>query len=83
MKMQIDPRKVAGVVVECNNVIKDKKFNHGEVILGLSELIGRIIVDASAIHTQADEAYAIAQQHIVDTIKAGFAARGSSIIQQV
>ena len=83
MKYVIEPRKVACVVVECNNVIKDKQFNHGEVILGLAELLGRIVVDASSTTTQADEMYALAQQHLADTIKVGLAARGSSLIQRV
>lgn len=76
MSYQIDPRKVAGVVAECNNIIKAQGFNHGEVLVGLSELIGRIIVDASKHHMHADQMYQTVQKHIIETIKIGGEATG-------
>lgn len=82
MKYTIEPRKVAGVVVECNNVIKNMGFNHGEVVLGLAELIGRIIVDVSPTNLQADQLYGIAQDHMRDTIKAGLSANRNTVISQ-
>ena len=83
MKHIIEPRKVAGVVVECNNVIKAKGFTHAEVLVGLSELLGRIIVDASSNYMQADELYQTVQKHIKDTIKIGNEAQGKSLIERV
>jgi hypothetical protein len=76
MSYQIDQRKVIGVVTECNNVIKTHQFNHGEVLVGLSELLGRIIVDASKHHLQADQMYQLVQRQIIETIKVGGEASG-------
>ena len=46
MNVQIEQRKVAGVAIEASRILADKGFNRGEIILGLSELIGRTIVDS-------------------------------------
>ena len=50
MHAQIEARKVAGVVIEASRILGDKGFNRGEMILGLSELIGRLIVDTAQDH---------------------------------
>lgn len=83
MSYQIDQRKVAGVVVETNAALSGKDFNHGEVIIGLSELIGRIIVDASENGIQAKELAQVAANHIGLTIKVGAEATEKRIITGV
>jgi hypothetical protein len=83
MAYKIEPRKVAGVVIEANQAISGKGFNHGEVVIGLSELIGRIIVDASATPIQAQELVKIVESHLALTLKRGAEASEKSIIHTV
>ena len=80
MSYQIDQRKVAGVVIEANSALNGKGFNHGEVIIGLSELIGRIIVEAADNGIQAKELAQVAANHIGLTVKIGAEATEKRII---
>jgi hypothetical protein len=83
MSYQVDQRKVAGVVIEANAALSGKDFNHGEVIIGLAELIGRIIVEASDNGIQAKELAQVAANHIGLTIKVGAEATEKRIITGV
>lgn len=86
MNVQIEQRKVAGVAIEASRILADKGFNRGEIILGLSELIGRTIVDSVQDTIQAEELMKIVGGHIAKTIDIGIqAAKGkqSSIITGV
>lgn len=83
MSYQIDQRKVAGVVIEANQALSGKGFNHGEIIIGLAELTARIIVDASDTAIQAGELVKVAMAHIDRTITVGSQATGKSIIARV
>jgi hypothetical protein len=80
MSYKIDPRKVAGVVVEANQAINNKGFNHGEVVLGLAELIGRVIVSVSTTPIQAQELVQVVENHLALTLKRGAEATEKSII---
>lgn len=83
MAYQIEQHKVTGVALEANRALQGKSFNHGEVVLGLSELIGRIIVDAVDNHMQAKELFQVAADHIQKTIQIGSHAQNKSIIERV
>ena len=83
MSYQIEPRKVAGVVVECNSALTNKGFNHGEVLVGLAELIGRTIVEISKTSIQADELLQVVDEHIKRTIAVGSQAQEKSLIERV
>ena len=86
MNVQIEQRKVAGVAIEASRILADKGFNRGEIILGLSELIGRTIVDSVQDTLQAEELMKIVGGHIAKTIDIGIqSAKGtqSSIITGV
>lgn len=80
MAYEIDPHRVAGVVLATNQVLKDKNFNQGEVILGLAELVGRVIVEASNNKIQADEMVAVVINHMANTIKIGASQQEKRII---
>ena len=71
MTYKIDAVKVAGVVKETNSALNGKPFNHGEVVIGLAELIGRVVVDAASNTVQLRELVAIVHAHIAATIKVG------------
>lgn len=83
MAYQIEPRRVAGVVIEANEALNGKGFNHGEVILGLSELLGRIIVEASDNTLQTQELVKVVETHLAKTIQIGSQATEKSLIERV
>jgi hypothetical protein len=83
MATVLDPRKIAGVVVEASRILADKSFNRGEILIGLSEMIGRIIVDVAENSIQADELYTLCQQHMSRTIHIGSQASEKQIIARV
>jgi hypothetical protein len=80
MSYEIDQRKVIGVLLEANGAISDKGFNHGEVILGLAELIGRTIVEVAETSIQSGELVKVAMAHIELTIRTGAVAQEKRII---
>lgn len=83
MAYNIDARRVAGVVIEANKALQGHQFNHGEVVLGLSELIGRVIVEAVGNKIQADEMKTVVMNHINKTIEIGAQASDKRIITGV
>lgn len=80
MSYQIEPRKVAGVVREAGAALDNKGFNHGEVLVGLSELLGRVIVDAGSTSIQMDEMRKVVSDHLDRTIRIGAHATEKSIV---
>ena len=83
MSYAIEARKVAGVVKEANFAIAGKGFNHGEIILGLAELIARVIVESGRNSIQMDEMKAAVVSHLDRTISIGSHATGKSVIERV
>jgi hypothetical protein len=80
MAYEIDQRKVVGVVIETHAALVDKGFNHGEVVLGLAELIGRTIVEVAESSIQSAELMKVAMEHIERTIRIGAEATEKRII---
>lgn len=80
MSYKIDQRKVQGVVIEANLALQGKDFNHGEVIIGLAELIGRVVVEVADSQIQATELVKVANNHLENTVRIGAQAREKSII---
>jgi hypothetical protein len=83
MTTVLDQRKIAGVVIEVSRILSDKGFNRGEILIGLSEMVGRIIVDVAENSIQADELYTLCQQHMSRTIHIGSQASEKQIIARV
>lgn len=79
--VQIDARKVAGVAIEAGRILSDKGFNRGEIILGLAELIGRVIVDTAETDIQAAELSKVAVTHLGKTVEIGVEAGRSRIVR--
>lgn len=76
----IESRKVAGVVIEAGRILADKGFNRAEILIGLSELIGRVIVDTAETNIQAEELLEVCSQHLRKTIDIGIKATNTSVI---
>jgi len=83
MSYPIDPLKIRGVIVECNTVLQQHKFNVGEVLVGLAELIGRIIVENATTDVQAKEMIDVVGNHVVCTVQLGAEATGKSQIARM
>jgi hypothetical protein len=81
--VHIEPRKVAGVVIEASRILADKGFNRGEMILGLSELIGRVIIDTASSDMQAKELADVSASHINRTVQIGVEATQKRIVTGV
>lgn len=78
---RISPAKVAGVVVDVSHLLNDKGLNHGEVLVGLAELIGRTIVECAVSMPQQQALIETAKKHIEDTVRIGAAQGRSNIIR--
>lgn len=78
--MNIDERKVAGVVKAGLTLVSDKGFSRAEIIIGIAELLGRIIVDSAETSIQAEELAKIAHNHTDISIGIGLRATNKSII---
>lgn len=76
MSYDISPRRVSGVVNECQFALTGKGFNHGEVIIGLSELIGRTIVQTAETPIKGADAAKVVIEHLNRTLHAGFTSKG-------
>ena len=83
MAYKIEPRKVAGVIREANEALNGKGFNHGEVIIGLSELLGRVVVETAQNSIQTQEMVKIIESHLAKTVEIGSQATQKSLIERV
>lgn len=82
MKIEIDARKVSGVVKETNDMLLRHPFNPAEVVIGLSELIGRIIVEYGATSIQIDELKEVVINHLNRTTSIGAHASGKGPLER-
>jgi hypothetical protein len=82
MQHTITPRHVMAVIIEVDKMLKQGNFpfNTVEVMLGLQELVGRIIVDMATTKTSADELVVHAKRHLDNTIRIGMQAKGQSAL---
>lgn len=80
MEVKITPRNVMAVVIEVNTMLqaksRDLSLNQAEVMLGLQELVGRVIVEMSINQVGADKLIDHAQKHLVDTVRIGMSLKG-------
>ena len=83
MEIKITQRNVMAVIIEVDKMLKEKKFpfNTVEVMLGLQELVGRIIVDMAPTQITADQLIEHSKSHLVDTVRIGMAQKGQPIGQ--
>lgn len=59
-----------GVVLEADAALKGHAFNDGEVLVGLAELIGKIIVKPGRTTIQMGDMQKVVVDHLDRTIKA-------------
>jgi len=76
MAYEVTPGNVTWV---CENVLKsinDGQFNHGEVILGMAEALGRVVISSAKTPVQGASALQACIDHLRTTLAAGYSARG-------
>jgi hypothetical protein len=80
MQHTIKPRHVMGVIVEVDKMLKQANlpFNTLEVMLGLQELVGRLIVDMSNTSVTAQELIEHSKKHLDRTVQIGMDAKGGT-----
>lgn len=74
--IHIDPRRVMGVIVEANRALNGQGFNQPEVLVGLAELIGRVIVEMNPGPSGVEDLKALCRNHIDDTVRIGLDTKG-------
>lgn len=76
MSYEVNPGNVEWV---CNRVVQSLdggQFNHGEVILGLAQAVGRIVVSMAPTPVQGVQCAEVIGKHLSATIHAGYASKG-------
>lgn len=81
--VNIETNKVAGVMQEAARAVSGKGFNAGEIIVGLSELVGRIIVDTASNHIAMKDMVKAVVEHLDRTIVTGSQAQEKSLIERI
>jgi len=83
MEVTVTPRNVMVVVIEVDRMLKaksrDMNLNQAEVMLGLQELVGRLIVEMSLTSVGTDTLINHAKQHLDDTVRIGMATKGQPL----
>jgi len=73
---EIDKRRVDQICTATMREFGQGNFNHGEILVGLAEAIGRITVDVCTNLIQMGECVDIVNDHLRRTIAAGAKAKG-------
>lgn len=76
MAYEIDKAMVDKAVSFIMREVGQGSFNHGEVIIALSECLGRVIVDAAKTPIAMRDAVEVVANHVTTACRAGAAARG-------
>lgn len=76
MSYEISQNRVKGVVAECEKIVGNGYFNTGEVIIGLTELLGRVIVKSCDTPISMGQAAEIVANHLQQTLYHGAIAKG-------
>lgn len=76
MLQQVNQGNVRWVCDTVIQVLGDGRFNQGEVVIGLSEALGRVIVDLCDTPVSGAQAAQVMLDHIKATLDAGFRAKG-------
>ncbi len=83
MSYEINPDKVRGVVTEVDLMLGNGVFNTGEIILGLTELLGRVIVKACDTPPAMGQAAQIVADRLEQTLKHGAMAKGFGLSENL
>lgn len=79
MAYPIDPRQVDRICTAAVREFGQGNFNHGELMIGLAEAVGRIIVNACSNPVQMGECVDVVRDHLKRTIAIGAKAKGFNV----
>lgn len=72
MSIEVDQQKIRGVQERISQALSTREFHPAEVVFGLAELIGRMIVGyVPGTSIQKQEWVDAVTQHIEDTVRIG------------
>lgn len=75
-KYDVVPGNVAWAAQKVVQALDGGNFNHGEVILGVAEALGRIVVNIAETPVQGGQCLQVIVNHLNETMQAGFTAKG-------
>lgn len=76
MSFDVSPGNVEWVATRVAQSLDGGQFNLGEVIMGVAEALGRVVVSASDTPVQAGQCMQVIVSHLNRTMHAGYTARG-------
>lgn len=82
MSHQVNKEHINQIKVDIISLLSGKRIHPVDVMLALTELVGRTIVDVSTSPGQVDDLKHAAIAHINNTILYGAHATGKSIIER-
>lgn len=76
-QFNVNPGNVKWVVKKLTDSLQGSdKFSFGEVLLGVSEVLGRTIVDMAETPDQGISMVRVSYEHMSNTVVAGFTSKG-------
>lgn len=76
-QFNVNPGNVKWVVAKVSNALQQgEQFTFGEVLLGLTEVLGRMIVEVAETPVAGLQSVEVMNNHLKNTIGAGFTAKG-------
>lgn len=75
-QFDINDGNVTWIVKRLNDAMGNGQFSAAEVMLGVAEFAGRIVVAMADTPVQGFQCAQIMTNHIGETVKAGYAAKG-------
>lgn len=76
MAYEVVPGNITWVCENVLKAIRDGQFNHGEVIIGVTEALGRIVIASAPTPVQGASALQACIDHLRTVLSAGYSARG-------
>lgn len=81
MSYDVSPGNIEWVKTRVMQALDGGQFNIGEVIMGVAEALGRVVVANSETPVQAGQCLQIIVDHLNRTMHAGYTAKGFNMGQ--
>ena len=80
MAYDVNPGNIEWVCANVLKSINDGQFSHGEVMLGITQALGRVVINAADTPVQGSSAMQVIVDHLNETLKAGYIAKGYNMV---
>lgn len=75
-QFNVNEGNVQWVVRNVTQSLGDGRFSLGEILLGLTESLGRVVVSSCPTPVQGMQMVDVIQDHLRTTLKAGYSSKG-------